>query len=233
MRLQVDGLSVRYGGHEAVTELDLVVAPGEVVALLGANGAGKTTTLRAVSGLVRPAAGQVRLGDRRLDRLGPHQVVAAGVAHVPEGRRVFGRMSVRDNLEVGAYTRSTQLAAALDRVLELLPVLAERRDQLAGTLSGGEQQLLALGRALMSAPTVLLLDEPSTGLAPRAVDAVMDVVAGLARDGVAVLLVEQDVEVALGLAARAYVLETGRVVAQGAAADLRDDPSVREAYLGG
>lgn len=233
MRLQLDRLTVRYGAQEAVCGLDLEVAPGEVVALLGANGAGKTTTLRAVSGLVRAAAGEVRLGDQRLDRLAPHEVVAAGVAHVPEGRRVFGSMSVRDNLEVGGYTRPAQLQPALDRVLDLLPVLAARRDQLAGTLSGGEQQLLALGRALMSAPRVLLLDEPSTGLAPRAVDAVLQVVSGLAADGVAVLLVEQDAELALGLAARAYVLETGRVVASGAAADLREDVAVREAYLGG
>ncbi len=233
MRLRVEGLSVRYGAHEAVSALDLAVGGGEVVALLGANGAGKTTTLRAVSGLLRPAAGTVHLDDQRLDRLPPHEVVAAGVAHVPEGRRVFARMSVQDNLEVGAYTRRAELSGARDRVLGLLPVLAARRDQLAGTLSGGEQQLLALGRALMSAPRVLLLDEPSTGLAPQAVEAVMAVVAGLAADGVAVLLVEQDVEVALGLAARAYVLETGRVVAGGPAAQLRDDPAVREAYLGG
>ncbi len=233
MRLQVEGLRVRYGAQEAVSGVELEVASGEVVALLGANGAGKTTTLRAVSGLLRPSAGEVRLDDLRLDRLAAHEVVAAGVAHVPEGRRVFGRMSVQDNLEVGAYTRSRELRTALDRVLALLPVLAARREQLAGTLSGGEQQLLALGRALMSAPRVLLLDEPSTGLAPQAVEAVLEVVAGLARDGVAVLLVEQDAEVALGLAARAYVLETGRVVAAGPASQLRDDPAVREAYLGG
>jgi branched-chain amino acid transport system ATP-binding protein len=233
MRLRVEGLSVRYGAQEAVSGVDLEVAPGEVVALLGANGAGKTTTLRAVSGLLRPSEGEVRLDDLRLDRLAAHEVVAAGVAHVPEGRRVFGRMSVQDNLEVGAYTRPAGVRSAMDRVLGLLPVLAARREQLAGTLSGGEQQLLALGRALMSAPRVLLLDEPSTGLAPQAVEAVLEVVAGLARDGVAVLLVEQDAEVALGLAARAYVLETGRVVASGPAARLRDDAAVREAYLGG
>jgi branched-chain amino acid transport system ATP-binding protein len=233
MQLQVEGLRVRYGAQEVVSGIDLEVPSGEVVALLGANGAGKTTTLRAVSGLLPPSAGQVRLDDLRLDRLRAHEVVAAGVAHVPEGRRVFGRMSVQDNLEMGAYTRPKELRPALDRVLGLLPVLAARREQLAGTLSGGEQQLLALGRALMSAPRVLLLDEPSTGLAPQAVEAVLEVVAGLARDGVAVLLVEQDAEVALGLAARAYVLETGRVVASGPAARLRDDAAVREAYLGG
>ena len=233
MRLELDGLSVRYGAQPAVSDVSLSVGSGEVVALLGANGAGKTTTLRAVSGLLRPSGGEIRLDDRRLDRLAPHEVVAAGVAHVPEGRRVFGRMSVQDNLEVGAYTTPKLLGRALDRVLALLPVLAERRDQAAGTLSGGEQQLLALGRALMSGPSVLLLDEPSTGLAPQAVEAVLEVVRDLARDGVAVLLVEQDAEVALGLAARAYVLETGRVVAEGPSARLRDDPAVRAAYLGG
>ena len=233
MRLELEALRVRHGAQEAVSGVDLDVASGEVVALLGANGAGKTTTLRAVSGLLRPSGGQIRLDDLRLDRLPPHEVVAAGVAHVPEGRRVFARMSVMDNLETGAYTDRRGAPAALQRVLALLPVLAERREQLAGTLSGGEQQLLALGRALMSSPRVLLLDEPSTGLAPQAVAAVVDVVRQLAAEGVAVLIVEQDVEVALGTASRAYVLETGRVVASGDAARLRDDPAVREAYLGG
>ena len=233
MRLDLEALRVRYGAQEAVSGVDLSVASGEVVGLLGANGAGKTTTLRAVSGLLRPSGGQIRLDDRRLDRLAPHEVVAAGVAHVPEGRRVFARMSVADNLEMGAYTDRRGARAAMERVLALLPVLAGRREQLAGTLSGGEQQLLALGRALMSSPRVLLLDEPSTGLAPKAVEAVLAVVRDLAADGVAVLLVEQDVEVALGTAGRAYVLETGRVVASGSAAQLREDPAVREAYLGG
>jgi branched-chain amino acid transport system ATP-binding protein len=233
MRLEVVGLRVRYGAQEAVSGIDLDVASGEVVALLGANGAGKTTTLRTVSGLLRPSAGEVRLDGLRLDRLAAHEVVAVGVAHVPEGRRVFGRMSVEDNLDMGAYTDRRAARRTKDRVLALLPVLAERRAQAAGTLSGGEQQLLALGRALMSSPRVLLLDEPSTGLAPQAIEAVLAVVADLASGGTAVLLVEQDAEVALGLAARAYVLETGRVVASGPAARLRDDPTVRAAYLGG
>jgi branched-chain amino acid transport system ATP-binding protein len=233
VRLEVTGLRARYGAQEAVSGIDLEVAPGEIVGLLGANGSGKTTTLRAMSGLLRPSAGEVRLGDRRLDGLAPHEVVAAGVTHVPEGRRVFGRMSVQDNLEMGAYTDPRAARTALSRVLALLPVLAERRGQQAGTLSGGEQQLLALGRALMSSPRVLLLDEPSTGLAPQAVQAVLEVLAGLAADGTAVLLVEQDAEVALSLVSRAYVLETGRVVAAGPAAQLRGDPLVRAAYLGG
>jgi branched-chain amino acid transport system ATP-binding protein len=233
MRLELEALRVRHGAHEAVSGVDLSVDAGEVVGLLGANGAGKTTTLRAVSGLLRPSGGQVRLDGRRLDRLAPHEVVAAGVAHVPEGRRVFSRMSVADNLEMGAYTDRRGAPAARERVLDRLPVLAERREQAAGTLSGGEQQLLALGRALMSSPRVLLLDEPSTGLAPQAVEAVLAGVRELAADGVAVLLVEQDVEVALGIASRAYVLETGRVVVSGSSAQLREDPGVREAYLGG
>jgi branched-chain amino acid transport system ATP-binding protein len=204
MRLEVAGLRVRHGAFEAVVGIDLAVDSGEVVALLGTNGAGKTTTLRAVSGLVPVASGQVRLDGLRLNRLPPHQVVAAGVAHVPEGRRVFARMTVRENLEVGAYVDRRGAPAARQRVEARFPILGERRDQLAGTLSGGEQQQLALGRALMSSPRVLLLDEPSTGLAPQAVEAVLEVVADLARDGVAVLLVEQDVGLALDVAARAY-----------------------------
>ena len=232
-RLQVRGLRVRYGGTEAVSGIDLDVGSGELVALLGANGAGKTTTLRALSGLLPPAAGEVHLEGRRLDRLPAHEVVAAGVAHVPEGRRVFARMSVQDNLELGAYADRAGARASLERVLALLPVLAERRAQLAGTLSGGEQQLLALGRALMSSPRVLLLDEPSTGLAPHAVEAVLSVLEGLVADGTSVLLVEQDVEAALALASYAYVLETGRVVAEGPARRLAADPALVEAYLGG
>ena len=233
MRLAVRDLRAGYGGVEAVSGIDLDVGSGEVVALLGANGAGKTSTLRAVSGLLRPTGGSVLLGDRRLDRLPSHDVVAAGVAHVPEGRRVFARMTVRENLELGAYTDRAGAGTAMSRVLDLLPLLADRQDQAAGTLSGGEQQLLALGRALMSSPTVLLLDEPSTGLAPQAVAAVLEVLAGVAAAGTAVLLVEQDVEAALGLASWAYVLETGQVVTQGTATQVRADPALSAAYLGG
>lgn len=232
MRLEVEGLRVAYGTHDAVSGIDLHVGPGELVALLGANGAGKTSTLRAVSGLVRPRAGQVHLDGRRIDRLPAHEVVRSGVSHVPEGRRVFASLSVQDNLEVGGYTDRRELPRALAGVFALLPVLADRRAQAAGTLSGGEQQLLALGRALMSSPQVLLLDEPSTGLAPQAVYAVLEVVAGLAAQGTGVLLVEQDVGIALGLATRGYVLETGRVVASGPASALRDHPALQAAYLG-
>lgn len=231
--LEVDDLCVRYGSVEVLRGISLTVDAGEVVALLGANGAGKTTTLRAVSGLVRPTAGVVRLDGRLLAGQSPHHIVAAGVAHVLEGRRVFARMSVRENLAMGAYRRGRVQAAEVERVHALFPVLAERADQAAGTLSGGEQQMLAVGRALMGRPRVLLLDEPSLGLAPQVVQTVFEVVAGLSDDGTAVLLVEQDVGLALSVAGRAYVLATGRVVLSGDAADLRGDSRVETAYLGG
>jgi branched-chain amino acid transport system ATP-binding protein len=230
--LQVEGLSVRYGAVPVLHEVGLEVAEGEAVALLGANGAGKTTTLRAVSGLVRPSAGSVRLDGRLLSGRPPHEAVAAGVGHVPEGRRVFARMTVAENLAMGAYARGRPDPADLARVHALFPVLAERAGQDAGTLSGGEQQMLALGRALMGRPRLLLLDEPSLGLAPQVVETVLAAVGSLVADGTAVLLVEQDVGLALGLAGRAHVLATGRVVLSGRAADLRDDPRVAAAYLG-
>lgn len=233
MLLQVRGLCAAYGSVPALRGLHLMVSAGEVVALLGANGAGKTTTLRTLSGLLRPTAGEVLLEDRPLTGQPAHRIVAAGVAHVPEGRRVFARMTVEENLEMGAYTDRSGLREGLDRVLTLLPVLAERRNQQAGTLSGGEQQLLALGRALMSSPRILLLDEPSTGLAPQAIEAVFAVLAGVAAQGTGVLLVEQDAGLALRVAARGYVLETGRLVASGSADSLRSDPAVQAAYLGG
>ncbi len=232
--LQVRGLTAGYGGAPALHAVDLKVDRGQVVALLGANGAGRTTLLRAVSGLLRPSAGEVLLAGRPLQRLSAAQVVGAGVAHVPEGRRVFARLSVQDNLLMGAYTTSAgAVATRLSEVLALLPVLAERSRQAAGTLSGGEQQLLALGRALMSRPQVLLLDEPTTGLAPQAVEQVLALVAALAGAGTAVLLVEQDLGLALAAASHGYVLETGRVVAHGPSAQLAADPSVAGAYLGG
>ena len=231
--MQVHALAAAQAGVPALHGVDLAVEAGEVVALLGANGAGKSTTLRVLSGLLRATAGEVLLGGRPLLGLPPHRVVAAGVAHVPEGRRVFASLTVEENLRLGAYTDRSGERAALERVLAALPVLDDRRGQRAGTLSGGEQQLLALGRALMSSPRVLLLDEPSTGLAPQAVAAVLDVVAAVAAEGTGVLLVEQDAQVALSLATRGVVLETGRVVASGTAARLREDPRLQEAYLGG
>ncbi len=231
MLLDVRELGARHGAVPALHGVSLGVDAGEVVALLGANGSGRTALLRTVSGLLRPTSGEVLLDGRPLHRSAPHTVVGQGVAHVPEGRRVFARLSVEDNLRMGAYATASE--EALDGVLTRLPVLAERRRQPAGTLSGGEQQLLALGRALMSRPRVLLLDEPTTGLAPQAVEQVLSLVGALADEGLAVLLVEQDLGLALQVAGRGYVLETGRVVVQGSAAELAADPAVAAAYLGG
>ena len=227
--LQVQGVSVSYAGVPALAGVDLAVDAGEVVALVGANGAGKTTLLRTVSGLLRPRRGRVLLDGQPLQGLPPEQVVARGVAHVPEGRRVFARMTVRENLAVGAHLTG---GGALDRVLALFPVLAERAGQQAGTLSGGEQQQLAFGRALMAEPRVLLLDEPTTGLAPRLAVALLDAVREVRAAGTAVLLVEQ-AEPALRTADRGYVLETGRIVLQGSSAELLADDGVRRAHLGG
>ncbi|BAS27486.1 ABC transporter ATP-binding protein [Limnochorda pilosa] len=234
--LEVEGLRVTYGGVEAVRDLSLSVETGEVVALLGANGAGKSTTLRALSGLVRPAAGRIRLEGRDLARVPAHEIVELGVAHVPEGRRVFGTLSVEENLNLGAYTRRRLRGAveeARARVYRLFPRLEERRHQLAGTLSGGEQQMLAIGRGLMARPRLLLLDEPSLGLAPKLVREIFRTVREINRQGVTVLLVEQNARMALRLAHRGYVLETGRLALGGPAAELRQDPRMREAYLGG
>ena len=227
--LRVEGLSVSYGGVPALVGVDLAVEAGEVVALIGANGAGKTTLLRTVSGLLRPRRGRVLLDGEPLSGLPAEKVVARGVAHVPQGRRVFGRMTVQENLAVGAHLTG---GGARDRVLALFPVLAERAGQQAGTLSGGEQQQLAFGRALMAEPRVLLLDEPTTGLAPRLAAALLDAVREVRAQGTAVLLVEQ-AEPALRTAGRGYVLETGRVVLQGPSGQLLADDGVRRAHLGG
>lgn len=231
MLLDVVDVTAAHGAVPALHGVSLGADAGEVVALLGVNGSGRTTLLRVLSGLLRPTSGQVLLDGRPLHRLPAHEVVGAGLAHVPEGRRIFARLSVEDNLRMGAY--STRWDGPLDEVLARLPGLAERRRQPAGTLSGGEQQLLALGRALMSRPRVLVLDEPTTGLAPQAVEAVLDLVRGLAAEGTAVLLVEQDLGLALETASRGVVLETGRVVAQGTSTELAADPAVAAAYLGG
>lgn len=228
MLLQVRGLTAGYGSGQVLHDVSLQVAAGELVALLGANGSGRSSCLRAISGLLPAVTGEVLLDGEPLTGLGAHDVVRRGVAHVPEGRRVFGRMSVRENLAVGAY--ATKGDGPIERVLALLPVLAERAAQPAGTLSGGEQQQLALGRALMSSPRLLLLDEPTTGLAPQAVEAVLLVVASLAAEGLGVLLVEQDAGLALARADRGYLLETGRVVAAGVPDVLR--PLLGAAYLG-
>jgi len=233
--LRVEALSAGYGPIQALSAVDLAVAPGEVVALLGANGAGKTTLLRTLSGLHRGFTGSVAFDGRELGRLAPERRVRLGMAHVPEGRRVFPGLSVRENLEVAtsAWRRRGQaIDADLDQVFVLFPRLAERIAQLAWSLSGGEQQMLAIGRALMARPKLLLLDEPSLGLAPLLAEEVYGRIREINRRGVTVLLVEQNTVLALEVASRAYVLENGRIVLDGAAAELARDPRVREAYLG-
>jgi branched-chain amino acid transport system ATP-binding protein len=230
--LELEDVHVRYGAVEALRGVSLSVDEGEIVTLLGANGAGKSTTLRTVSGLLRPASGQVRYAGRRLDTVPVHDIAALGIGHVPEGRRVFPRMSVVENLEMGAYRRRGPLRAEMERVFALFPVLEERAGQLAGTLSGGEQQMLAIGRALMGAPTLLLLDEPSMGLAPLVVAKIFQILREINAQGTTVLLVEQNAAQALRLAGRGYVLETGSLTMTGPAAELLADPRVREAYLG-
>ena len=219
----------------AVQGVSLHVAPGEIVALIGSNGAGKTTLLRAVSGLVRPSAGSIVFdGGQRLDRLPAHAIVRAGVSHVPEGRQVFGNLTVRENLELGAYQRRDRAAsrATLERVFELFPVLKERLPQSASTLSGGEQQMLAIGRALMAQPRLMLLDEPSLGLAPLVVQTIFAIVREINSAGTTILLVEQNAHMALRIAHRGYVLQTGTVVLEDSGANLLASPEVRGAYLG-
>ena len=232
--LSVKNLSVAYGGIHAVRELGLEVAPGEMVCLIGANGAGKTTTLKALSGLLPPHGGRVHFDGNSITRLPAHEIARRGLALVPEGRGVFPRMSVFENLMMGAYARNDRAAIArdLDQVYALLPRLTERRGQLAGLLSGGEQQMLALGRAMLARPRLLLLDEPSMGLAPLMVQAVFDIIRRIAADGVAVLLIEQNAHLALKTCARGYVLENGVVTVSGVAAELAANPAVRQAYLG-
>jgi branched-chain amino acid transport system ATP-binding protein len=211
-----------------------MVRPRELVAVVGPNGAGKSTLINAVAGLLPIRAGAVRLGERDLAGLAAHELCRQGLALVPEGRRLFGAMTVEENLEIGCYAMParSRRAEGLERVYAMFPILRERRRQLAGSLSGGQQQMVAIGRALMARPSLLLLDEPSLGLAPAVVDQVFEVVAGIHADGVAVLLVEQNVVQAFAIAARAYVLEQGRIVAEGAPAELARDARIREAYLG-
>lgn len=230
--LRVHGLAARYGAIEALREVSLEVRVGEIVSLIGANGAGKSTTLMAISGIVRATAGTVEFEGRRIDGERADRIVADGLAQVPEGRRVFPRLTVRENLEMGGYLRSDDLGPDLARVHELFPVLADRASQLSGTLSGGEQQMLALGRALVGRPRLLLLDEPSLGLAPLVVARIFEVIAGLSARGIAVVLVEQNARAALKLASRGYVLETGRITLSGSGTELAHDHRVRDAYLG-
>ena len=230
--LEIAGLRVRYGVVEALKGVSLQVEEGEIVAVLGANGAGKTTTLRTISALLAPHAGTIVYDGRRIDGLAPHEVVGLGVSHAPEGRRIFPRMSVLENLKMGAYRRRVDLAADLGRAFDLFPELAERRDQPGGTLSGGEQQMLAIGRALMSRPRLLLLDEPSMGLAPMIVLRIFDIIAQIRAQSTTVLLVEQNVAQSLALADRGYVLENGRIAMSGSGAELLADDRVRRAYIG-
>jgi branched-chain amino acid transport system ATP-binding protein len=230
--LEVDDLEVRYGAIRAIKGISFTVGQGEIVALLGANGAGKTTTQKTISGMLRPAGGSITFDGRRIDGIPAHQLIGLGICHVPEGRHVFPRMTVAENLEMGAFRFRKPDAAEFERVLELFPILRQRIRQPAGTLSGGEQQMLAIGRALMGKPRLLLLDEPSMGLAPLIVRQIFDIVREINTSGVTVLLVEQNAAQALALADRGYVLETGEIVLQGTGSELLADDRVRAAYLG-
>ncbi len=232
--LRVNGIDVFYGDVQVLWDVSFHVDEGEVVALIGANGAGKSTTLRTISGLLRPRKGTIEFLGERLDRIPPYRVIELGIAHVPEARRLFPEMTVEENLEMGALKPAAKArrAESLEKVYARFPRLKERRRQLAGTLSGGEQQMLAIGRGLMSLPRMILFDEPSLGLAPLLVEEVFDVVDEIRRDGVTVLIVEQNVRQTLAIADRAYVLETGRIVRHGTGRELLEDPEVRRAYLG-
>ena len=233
--LELHDVHVKYGSVEVLHGIHLVVEEGEIVTILGANGAGKSTTLLSISGLVRPSQGEVLFCGEALHRLPSHEIVRRGITQSPEGRRVFGTMSVLENLRLGAFTVQDKERSerTLEWIFDLFPRLAERREQMAGTLSGGEQQMLAIGRALMGQPRVLLLDEPSLGLAPLLVKSIFETVRAINNTGVTVVLVEQNARAALKLASRGYVLEVGNVVMEDAAPNLLADPSVREAYLGG
>jgi branched-chain amino acid transport system ATP-binding protein len=235
MLLAIRDLWVSYGSVDAIRGISLMVAPGEVVALLGANGAGKSTMLRTISGLIRPRAGEIHFAGQRIDRLAPPRIVRLGIAHSPEGRRLFGMLTVAENLKLGAAARTDKTAAGEDRerLLDLFPILRERIGQQAGTLSGGEQQMLALARAMMARPKLLMLDEPSLGIAPIIVQSIFGILADLKRLGTTMLLVEQNMAVALDLADRAYVLRTGEVSLSGRAGALKADvEAVASAYLG-
>jgi branched-chain amino acid transport system ATP-binding protein len=233
--LEVDGIDAAYGRIRALDGVSLRVEEGEIVTLIGANGAGKTTTLRTISGLLRATAGAIRFAAENITRCAPDEIVRRGIGHSPEGRRVFARMSVRENLELGAYTRRShaEIAEDMERVFTIFPRLRERIAQKAGTLSGGEQQMLAMGRALMSRPRLLMLDEPSLGLSPILVQTIFGVIRDINARGTTVLLVEQNARQALAIATRGYVLEVGKVVFEDTAANLMASEAVRAAYLGG
>ncbi|HNY67004.1 MAG TPA: ABC transporter ATP-binding protein [Deltaproteobacteria bacterium] len=234
--LSIEGLSISYGGIQALKEVSVHLDEGEIITVLGANGAGKSTLLQAISGLVPIEKGTVTLNGEALNRVPAYEIVRKGISLSPEGRRVFPTLTVEENLNLGAYTqrdKKAEVAEAKRRVRQLFPILKERSSQLAGTLSGGEQQMLAIGRALMSAPKVLLLDEPSLGLAPILVKQIFDITAEINGQGTTILLVEQNAQKALRIASRGYVLETGRIVASGPTSELKADRKIQEAYLGG
>ena len=232
--LEVKNLQVGYGEMLALRDVSLAVQPGEMVALVGPNGAGKSTLLKTIAGLLAPRAGVIRWQSESISAASPQRIVEHGIALVPEGRRLFGAMTVRENLDLGAFTRRAQpeKQIQMERVFTLFPRLFERQRQRAGSLSGGEQQMLALGRALMGLPRLLLLDEPSLGLAPKVVESILSILAQLHRDGMSLLIVEQNVHAVLALVERAYILESGRIVGQGNGRQLLDDDHVRAAYLG-
>ena len=232
--LTVTDLQVYYGVIQAIKGISFSVNQGEVIALIGANGAGKTTTLHTVTGLIQPKAGKIEFEGKDITKMPAHKIVSLGMAHVPEGRRIFQQLTVLDNLKLGAYTRKDKkkIADTLEMVYRRFPRLEERKKQIAGTLSGGEQQMLAIGRALMSEPKIIVMDEPSMGLSPLFVTEIFDIIREISQGGTTVLLVEQNAKKALSIADRAYVLETGKIVLSGNAQDLMNDDSVKRAYLG-
>lgn len=232
--LEVEDLRVAYGKIEAVKGISFSVEEGQVVTLIGTNGAGKTTTLRTLSGLIKPLSGKITFGGQSLEKVPAHKIVALGLAHSPEGRHIFPRLTIENNLQLGAYLRNDKAAIAQDikRAYDLFPILGERRKQPAGTLSGGEQQMLAMGRALMSRPKLLMLDEPSMGLSPIMMQKIMHTITELKSQGTTILLVEQNAQAALSLADQGHVMEIGKIVLNGTGADLLHDESVRKAYLG-
>lgn len=232
--LKVDNINVYYGAIHAIKGVSLEVNEGEIVTLIGANGAGKSTTLKAISNLLHPKTGSIEFFGEKLSHIPPHKIVEKGLAHVPEGRRIFLQMTVQENLDMGAYTQNGKtFDEDLEMVYEQFPRLKERRKQIAGTLSGGEQQMLAMGRALMSRPKLLMLDEPSMGLAPILVEQIFDIIKDLHKKGTTILLVEQNAQMALSVADRAYVMETGKITLSGTGKELAASDSVRKAYLGG
>ena len=232
--LEVKDIQVYYGMIQALKGISFEVNQGEVVALIGANGAGKTTTLHTITGLLRAKSGQILFNGKEISKVPAHKIVTMGMAHVPEGRRVFANMTVLQNLKMGAYTRNDkgEIEESIQKVYQHFPRLKERQNQISGTLSGGEQQMLAMGRALMSKPNIILMDEPSMGLSPIFVNEIFEIIKEVSQDGTTVLLVEQNAKKALSIADRAYVLETGKVTLEGAASDLLHDESVQKAYLG-